>query len=154
MTASLQQCHCNWLDLFWTANSIENNVCSAAEQILKPDRRLVASPHFLWENVLPQYLVCLMGVCRCPFPVCLSLTVAKRLRWPLRVLSVRSLQLRLISSWYHSRRRKCPGIFYFSYFSWKCSTTMSHHAIKKLTCKIFFLEALLESRNFSNFVFT
>lgn len=46
LTASPQQCDFNWLHRFRTAKSIENNVCSAAETIVRPDRSLVASPRF------------------------------------------------------------------------------------------------------------
>lgn len=114
MTASLQQCHINWLNLFWSANSIENNVCSAAEHILKSNRGLVAYPYFMWENIPSLHLVFQMDVCWW----CASLPPAKRLRWPLLVLPVRFFQFKLISTWYGLRknmnqRKKINNIIFY-----------------------------------------
>lgn len=99
LTASLQQCDFNWLHLFRTAKSIENNVCSAAEMMVKPDRRLVASPPFP-VGALSASVFSLLKRC---LPMPLSTLPASHLlngqRWRSQLLSFWPLQLSSIYYW-------------------------------------------------------
>lgn len=80
------------------------------------NQRLVASPRFLWENVLSQRLVCQMGVCRRRFPF---LSASHWLKgWD--DLCRCSLQLKLISSWYgpeEEKKKTTSGVFFFKFYS-------------------------------------
>lgn len=95
LTANSQQCDFNWLHLSRTAKSIENNVCSAAETIVRPDRRLVASPRFSsGSHTTASSVVSLLNRCLpIPPPHTARLSHAKWLKWPWQLLSFETLRL-------------------------------------------------------------
>lgn len=95
LTASPQQCDFNWLHLSRTAKSIENNVCSAAETIVRPDRRLVASPRFSsGSHTTASSVVSLLNRCLpIPPPHTARLSHAKWIKWPWQLLSFETLRL-------------------------------------------------------------